>query len=268
MLWNGLLQPCSENTTLLLRLGTSLQQEQDHQAQLERENQQLQHDLQRWKDTANKLEGVWQSQQDSLVENFFALYQETHEELRNAKLQLQQLENRLQVVGSSPAAHHKQPHTTAAVTRLQDHPNDQDVVLYDDALVDRLAAGPSGPSTRAVQPNDNKRSHDKEESADSPPVAPPQPRRMLVGRTIAVQSVQDLFQDPVMSSCQGTNDKADEEYNARQASRKRTSTSSSRNSNNEPAPKASKLSDQRRQTLSEMNAILRAKLGESSDEED
>jgi hypothetical protein len=56
-----------------------LQEKQDHaikQAQLEatRESATAKR-LQHWKDTTNKLWGVWESQQDSLVENFFALYQ-------------------------------------------------------------------------------------------------------------------------------------------------------------------------------------------------
>jgi hypothetical protein len=103
-----------------------------------------------------------------------------------------------------------------------------------------------------------------EEIANTALVAPPQPRQMLADRTIAVQSVQDLFQDPVMASRQGTNDKADKKYYAVQASRKQTLTSSSCNSKDEPAPKASKLSDQQRQPLAKMNVILRAKLGEAT----
>jgi hypothetical protein len=56
-----------------------LQEKQDHvikQAQLKatRESATAKR-LQHWKDTANKLWRVWDLQQDSLVENFFALYQ-------------------------------------------------------------------------------------------------------------------------------------------------------------------------------------------------
>jgi hypothetical protein len=150
LVWSGILtkDDNSNGCLQILRiLGSTIAKQHKEQETSQKQQSQMQTDLQGWKDTATKLEGAWQSEKNVLLEQFHTLYKVTHEELRCTKLALRQLENRQKAAGNDYTSAHtnKKRSNLLNLNRVDHHhhqPDDQDELIYDMATVERLAAGP------------------------------------------------------------------------------------------------------------------------------
>lgn len=119
-----------------------------------------------WKDTAEKLEHVWENEKSELLENFLTLYRKQQEMTAQAQERLQQLEEELEktkqelVNAVSNSQTYKKDKMLANM--LNEEPDDMDTDLYPKELVEKLAGtgkskheprrGQKRPSTTTVVP--------------------------------------------------------------------------------------------------------------------
>lgn len=107
-----------------------------------------------WKDTAEKLEHVWENEKNELLNNFLILYKKQQEITAAAQAELQQLKEQLdqtkQELENVKHSNNKN-HDKAADMQLNDEPDDMDHEVYPQELVNHLAGTVS--STRRPQPN-------------------------------------------------------------------------------------------------------------------
>lgn len=236
IIWPGVLTKNHDKgcLSILQTLGLTIEIEHEKHKSLGHQCLQLQTDLASWKDTAEKLEGSWQSEKNVLLEHFHTLYKATHEELRKTKLAYQQLENRHQAAGNDYTSPHiNKRRTGAANNNRVDHlPDDQDELIYDMATVTRLAAGPkksTGTMTKkkpTLATSSNVKAKPKTAvTSTRPPRPTPVPLKLVttpskrrasstkklsedaqVDRVknaqagpMVVASVQDLLKDPILS---------------------------------------------------------------------
>jgi len=163
MLWTNVLKKSRMGIFGFLQsLGNTINNDQKSFQSFDEQREKLERDLRCWKDTAEKLEGEWQKEKDSLLENFFSIYKTTHEELKQAKLELQRLENRKKAILYDNKVRDDEKGRTKATL---DIPDDHDELLYDGDTVNRLAAGPK----RNCSINDRKEVAERSEvSPDKP----------------------------------------------------------------------------------------------------
>lgn len=296
LVWSGILSKDIDNDnkgclSFLQVLGSTIAKKQVEQQTSRAQQEQLQTDLHGWKDTATKIEGAWQVEKDILLEQFHVLYKATHDELRSTKLALQQLENRHKAAGNdytTASSNKKRSSTTVAANNRVDHyqPDDQDELIYDMATVERLAAGPkpsvASTAVPALAPRKKEAAPTTKSSRAAPTAKATQVQKPAVvpkvasstdttskntGVTtskskvgaVAVASVKDLFQDPVLKTKRKRATTVDEDVSAQPVvtttSAPSTIKSSASFSNKKPKISSS-VDEKKRKELELLSALM------------
>lgn len=146
--WKGRLELQQHTNAMLIfcnQLGFGVNQLQQNQRTLQTSIDNLKEGQKRWKRTAEKLEGKWQTEKDQLFQQFLVLYNKVRSELTKARDACETLRNQQRQQPASPqivAAAARAPQEDEHSEHSYHGPDDNDDNVYPQDLVDRLAAGP------------------------------------------------------------------------------------------------------------------------------
>ena len=168
-------QPSSVLLPFLQHLGSTISQQKQSLSQHEQQVSSLRNDLNNWKQTAQSLEGGWQTEKSKLMEQFYAVYKQTHDVLRKTKLDLTNLQNQTRAGGGSVgdysssreglnfdgAANNAESSSRPSKKKKRSKPvddyydnNDMDMPIFDDEQIARLA-GEDSQKSSGNSPNDD-----------------------------------------------------------------------------------------------------------------
>lgn len=118
----------------------SLSQQQIQTEEATAECASLEEKIGQWKETAKKLEDGWSSEKDTVLQNFLVLYNEKHDSLEALKSQNSQLKYEIEELKREKESGDRRRRVKVD-PELENQPDDQDHVVYDEAMVARYAAG-------------------------------------------------------------------------------------------------------------------------------
>lgn len=157
--WDGTLQKETSSTrgnnimSFYRLLGEGINQGQHNIEKLQGKIENLKKNCASWKDTAEKLEGAWQDEKDTLFQNFVLLYNQTRDALEKTRNELQDLKRRQaeeeQEKRVSKRPRIKREEGEEDLDNLADQPDDIDDRIFGQDMVDALA------SARPVSLNTN-----------------------------------------------------------------------------------------------------------------
>jgi len=176
-------------------------QVRDKVRDLQSQNATTQGGLESWKQTAEKLEGGWESEKSTVLENFLALYNQKHDEVKLLKDDLERIkqehEHERQAWMRStrtPGATSSKPDVPAFLTGVHD---DDDQERWSAADVARLAGGP-----KTAKPKTASR---MTKARKPPPKSAPASKRQRTNEITGATEYLDpdaIFDDPVFSRTQ------------------------------------------------------------------
>lgn len=129
----------SSGLSLPIMLGDTINRLQKEIDALRAENRQLEDNTQRWKSTSEKLSYRWETEKSELTDRFLTLFNDHKARHAEALKELEQLKGEKQRTGNSDRSGMRR----SREANHPDHEDENDYVTYDNAEVNRLAAGPS-----------------------------------------------------------------------------------------------------------------------------
>eukprot|EP00550_Attheya_septentrionalis_P004968 CAMPEP_0198297086 /NCGR_PEP_ID=MMETSP1449-20131203/35360_1 /TAXON_ID=420275 /ORGANISM="Attheya septentrionalis, Strain CCMP2084" /LENGTH=482 /DNA_ID=CAMNT_0043997911 /DNA_START=132 /DNA_END=1577 /DNA_ORIENTATION=+ len=163
--------PSSSALPVAILLGNVLREFSNELDMTKRQSEQVASELAAWKDTATQLDAKWQTEKDELTQRFLVLLNRVKGDLRRTKNDLQRAQD---IAKATPTNALIQPGTVVTEDQLlETAADDDDYLLYDPEMVERLANGPSKSaktkpptkekvtsSTRSTQATAEKKSRD------------------------------------------------------------------------------------------------------------
>ena len=141
--WGGILDRNGDLFQFCQTIGACINQGQRELQSINHDMKVLQEERDNWKSTAEKLEGCWQKEKTTVLQNFVTLYNKTHEELINTKNELAATKLALdaQEIVPQPKKRGRQAKPKVEIEDdLPDQPDDYDNEQLDEEMVDALAS--------------------------------------------------------------------------------------------------------------------------------
>ena len=140
----------SDNTTFAssglafpLMLGNTITKLQNEAESLQKQKQQLAADALRWKDTLDKLMGKWQDEKHELTQNFLTLFNQHKARHIETRQKLDALTKYGAPVNAAVGTLSNKKLKRDEREAVPDDVDNQDYAVWDQDMVDRLAAGPT-----------------------------------------------------------------------------------------------------------------------------
>eukprot|EP00978_Attheya_sp_CCMP212_P008171 scaffold19088_cov53-Attheya_sp.AAC.5 len=145
--------PSSSALPVAILLGNFLRESSNELDVTKRQSEQVASELAAWKDTATQLDAKWQTEKDELTQRFLVLLNRVKGDLRRTKNNLQRAQD---IAKATPTNALIQPGTVVTEDQLlETAADDDDYLLYDPQMVERLANGPPK-SAKMKQPTKEK----------------------------------------------------------------------------------------------------------------
>jgi len=150
-LWSATLErDDSSGHTFILRLVQAKEKVAEEEQNMQSESDEAIEAMNEWKDTAEKLEQGWEKERQELLQKFLVLYNKQHDLLEKAREEAKGLQADVESLSQQMATLKSKKRTAATLDQV---PDDQDRVLYDEETVKKLSGrGTTGKTTKRKAP--------------------------------------------------------------------------------------------------------------------